>query len=559
MRLQRAMYDRLKGYARDFLGKLHPELRRYFLEYQREFTEIKGVSSKQELFDHLYHAHIAICGDYHTLAQAQRTVIRLLRESLKELRNRGRRVVLGLEMIRFRDTPVVAEFLAGRIDEAGFLRAIGFRRNWGFNWDNYRPLFEFARQNGIPILGINSERRPGGREPSLRQRDRFAARVIGSVTERDPAITVIALIGDLHLAAPHLPAALRTEFRRRKVERQVTVIHQNHERLYWKLAARRLEHRTEVVKLREGVFCIMNTPPWVKLQSYLRWQELVAERSGESTAGPQAGPAAAATAADAFGDLDYSDEIRELVGLLRQFLGIPPAEDDDFRIASPADLGFLERLDEEAPLSRMALRILGRCLVEFESFYIPDARILFLSSLSLNQTASLAAIYLHAKIGGAVRLFEHPRADFYPSVWIEALGFLGSRLVNPRRKCAVPEDWRSRAGASGLPAKVAALALRHWRAERESLRRGRFRGLRLPERVSSPRTAVNWLLCARQLGQLLGHGLYAALLEDDVSREEIRELFQTPFAAVDARALYLTWIRRLDRRGFRTAAGAATL
>jgi len=138
---QRALYDRFRSSARQSSGRLSPTLRRYFIEYQREFTDYKDISSRQELLQALLRSDILVCGDYHTLPQAQRAALRLMTEAVPELRSAGKKPYLALEMLRPSDSATVDRYLIGQIEEKTFLQAIGFARNWGFSWENYRPLF----------------------------------------------------------------------------------------------------------------------------------------------------------------------------------------------------------------------------------------------------------------------------------------------------------------------------------------------------------------------------------------------------------------------------------
>src|SRR5262249_16378477 len=110
IRMQRALYDRLRGYARTFVGNLTPELRKYYKEYQRYFHDFRATSTKQELLFALRKTHIAFCGDYHTLSQAQKTVIRVLRDALPTLRKRNRSIVLALEMVRSSDNAKIQQY-----------------------------------------------------------------------------------------------------------------------------------------------------------------------------------------------------------------------------------------------------------------------------------------------------------------------------------------------------------------------------------------------------------------------------------------------------------------
>lgn len=68
----------------------------------------------------------------------------------------GRPLVLSLEMFERDVQPVIDEYLAGLITEDLFLASA---RPWGRYDTDYRPLVEFARENGIPVVAANAPRR----------------------------------------------------------------------------------------------------------------------------------------------------------------------------------------------------------------------------------------------------------------------------------------------------------------------------------------------------------------------------------------------------------------
>ena len=67
-------------------------------------------------------------------------------------------LALGVEWIQARFQPVVDQFLAGDIDEAGFLRGIEYYDRWRFDYRLYRPLVAYARANAIPIIALNASK-----------------------------------------------------------------------------------------------------------------------------------------------------------------------------------------------------------------------------------------------------------------------------------------------------------------------------------------------------------------------------------------------------------------
>src|SRR5205085_3084116 len=96
-------------------------------------------------------------------------------------------------------------FLAGRIPTAGFLERIDYRRHHRFDvWPHFAPIFEEASRRKLPVVGIDAA-------GSLDDRDRYAARRIARAALAHPGAQVLTLTGQLHVAPPHLPAAVARE------------------------------------------------------------------------------------------------------------------------------------------------------------------------------------------------------------------------------------------------------------------------------------------------------------------------------------------------------------
>ncbi len=564
IRIQRTLYDRLKEYAREFLGSLSPELKKYFQEYQRDFHDFKKVSNKSELLAGIQKAHISICGDYHTLSQAQRTVIRLLRDSLPELKRQNRKTILALEMLRPVDNKVTEAYLNGEVSEVQFHKKIGFRTRWGFDWANYKGLFQFAAENDIEVVGINPSSR--GKTQSLRERDKVAAEILAALSEQNPDALIFVLIGDLHLAHNHLPRDLEIALSKKKIKRKTLVIHQNSERFYWKLVDRGMEQFVDVIKVKDNVYCVMNTPPWVKLQSHLKWQELVNETGEAPTPDLNHDPVSAPTMDEAIDELDRSEDLSDFLNALREFLGIPPSDEDDFSIHGPGDFSFWKHVKESHVFSRPQLKMIERYLGEFKGYFIPKLNVFYLQTLSVNQSTSQVAVYLHSLLSGFQSIFYHPKEDFYRFVWVEALGFFGSKALNHKRKCNGKKDLermveQAKTNPDLKPnARIAQFVLHHI-AEESRLASGKRFSLSIPEGVGENRV-VFYYKSAKLLGHLLGQALYSAVMAGKVSRKELKDLYHLPFQKMKpnaVRLLYFTWIARLDRFGYRKIANRERL
>lgn len=490
------MYRRLRTSADVLFGRPSAELERYSLEYQREFHRFGRISSKKELLTEALRSEITLCGDYHTLDTAQKTALDLLSSLLPELSKKGHSAVLALEMLPFAHNEKAERFLAGSISETKFLKAIGFRESWGFEWRNYRPLFAFARESGVRVVGLNGPSPRG--DSALRTRDRFAARVLADLSAGHCDLHVFALLGDLHLAREHLPRDLRRALIERRVRRRVSTIHQNAEPLYWKRAELGLESGTEVVRLGAGNFCLLNTPPWVKLHSLVRWGELVA--AGVRPDDPPS---------EAWRELDFAEEVAEWMAPLQRFLGIEGPVDTDFRVCGPSEVRWLAR---RRGLDGLRREVTLEAIGAFDNWLVPGENLLFLSDFRPMVLAEAAARVLHAQLSGFGGSFLDPRADFSRFLWAEAVAFLGSKIAHPQR-----------------PAPAPALV-----------------PPRLPSRCRSARGLLRHLTAAKKLGALVGEGLFRDFMAGRLDADRIRSLFENPFShPARNRAMALPWLRRL--------------
>jgi uncharacterized iron-regulated protein len=93
-----------------------------------------------------------LVGEHHTTAShhaAQLAVIRMLHQS-------GVKVAVGLEMFRSDSQAELDRWIAGKTDPEAFEYV--YYDNWNYAWPLYRDIFEYARENSIPMIGLNVPR-----------------------------------------------------------------------------------------------------------------------------------------------------------------------------------------------------------------------------------------------------------------------------------------------------------------------------------------------------------------------------------------------------------------
>ncbi len=109
--------------------------------------------SEGQAVERLARVRIVLVGELHDNARhhlAQLQVIQALHRT-------GHKVAIGLEMFRYDSQKELDLWVTGELDEKQFKPI--YLDNWNFDWRLYRPIFEYARQNRIPMTGLNVSRK----------------------------------------------------------------------------------------------------------------------------------------------------------------------------------------------------------------------------------------------------------------------------------------------------------------------------------------------------------------------------------------------------------------
>jgi uncharacterized iron-regulated protein len=67
-------------------------------------------------------------------------------------------LAIGLEMFQRPFQPVIDRYLAGEISEAELVEQTEYLERWGFPWEFYAPILQFAKENQVPVLALNTPR-----------------------------------------------------------------------------------------------------------------------------------------------------------------------------------------------------------------------------------------------------------------------------------------------------------------------------------------------------------------------------------------------------------------
>ena len=93
-----------------------------------------------------------LVGERHTVEGHHRGQL----EVIRRLSAHGVPLAIGMEMMRSDSQAYLDAWVAGKLTEAEF-QAV-YEDNWNYPWSLYRSIFLFAREEGLPVIGLNVPR-----------------------------------------------------------------------------------------------------------------------------------------------------------------------------------------------------------------------------------------------------------------------------------------------------------------------------------------------------------------------------------------------------------------
>lgn len=490
-RIRKEMFEQVLAEVRERLGEEPRELKTYREAYEADVARRWRVSDRGELFEALKAHRLILFGDFHALQQSQKTHLRLL----KGLRELGvGPFLLALECLHPRHQEVVDRFQAGKLSEREFLKRVRWTE-WGFPWENYEPLFRWARVTRTPLLALDS------RETKLATRERRAARRLVRAARENPDHRIIAVYGDLHLAAGHLPA----EIAKAGPDLPPPLrIFQNVESASLRLLRKGLDHKIDVIRYDRHSFSVQNVPPWVKWQNYLLWLDQAADADlGEAA--------------------DLTDPVATWVRWLAKEFGVD-ADPSGLTVYSANDPDLWARVRRTAGAAERPW--IEMMIEDGRSFYLSKGGWGYLARPTVNHAASLAMQFVHDRASGGARLHFRMPEDFLKMIWIESVAYFGSKSINPKRKSDTLTDIRaslSSRRADDRGREALRLALSQKMSEMMAAGERGWRGTDM-----RPAARSSWIAAAHLLGGLLGERMYHGYRRRLLSSVTLRSMLSKP-------------------------------
>jgi aminopeptidase N len=105
---------------------------------------IEGVSDKK----------IVYVGEYHDKNSHHAVEL----EVIKKLHRKNPKLAVGMEMFQRPFQTAIDDYINRRIEEREFLKKSEYFERWGFDYNLYKPIIDFARAEKIPVVALNIRR-----------------------------------------------------------------------------------------------------------------------------------------------------------------------------------------------------------------------------------------------------------------------------------------------------------------------------------------------------------------------------------------------------------------
>lgn len=125
---------------------------RFILYDAKQGERVQSAIDIKTIIDENPYAKVYYVGETHTSYAHHENQL----EFIRRLTESGKKVAIGLEMVQKPYQHVLDDYAAGKISEKEMLVRTEYYKRWKFDYRMYMPIFRYARENGIPLVALNT-------------------------------------------------------------------------------------------------------------------------------------------------------------------------------------------------------------------------------------------------------------------------------------------------------------------------------------------------------------------------------------------------------------------
>ncbi|WP_310487684.1 ChaN family lipoprotein [Chamaesiphon sp. VAR_69_metabat_338] len=115
-------------------------------------SEVRFTPSQQQIVDRLKTSNVVYLGETHDRLADRQQQLAIIQALFKH----NPQLAIGMEMFQRPAQPLLDLYLAGKLSAAELRKQSEFDKRWGFSWESYAPILEFAKANRLPVIALNT-------------------------------------------------------------------------------------------------------------------------------------------------------------------------------------------------------------------------------------------------------------------------------------------------------------------------------------------------------------------------------------------------------------------
>ena len=127
---------------------------RLSVRQKAEIVSEEGIKEFRDMVNDALSHRVIYIGEQHTMFSNHAMQLNII----KALYEKYPKIAVGMEMFQRSKQDIIDRYLKGEIDEKRFLKESEYYKAWKYNYHLYRPIIQFCKEKGIPIIGLNADR-----------------------------------------------------------------------------------------------------------------------------------------------------------------------------------------------------------------------------------------------------------------------------------------------------------------------------------------------------------------------------------------------------------------
>ena len=117
-------------------------------------VDVSALRTISNVIEGVSRMKIVYVGEYHDRFAHHNVELQII----NGLFQKDPKIAVGMEMFQRPFQKTLDEYISGSIDEREFLKKSEYFKRWGFDYNLYKPILDFARTEKIPVVALNLSR-----------------------------------------------------------------------------------------------------------------------------------------------------------------------------------------------------------------------------------------------------------------------------------------------------------------------------------------------------------------------------------------------------------------